>query len=122
MNNSKVYFLLNILVIAFLSFSVYKSYSHNAPVTDYMIFVIILLTTFSLITDDIIALITGKNTPKITAIFNFILYFSVIILSIYALTQSNEILDFIIYGLFIPGGVMLMKLQMMIYRKETKKR
>lgn len=119
--NNKLFFYIYLFLIAFLSINVYKHFTNNAPASDYLIYAIIALSFLGMITDELIQLFYGKKSPLTSTILNIIIYITIIALSIFAITTTNATFDIILYCVFIPLSLLLIYVQMMVYRKETKR-
>ncbi|WP_414053039.1 hypothetical protein [Macrococcus animalis] len=118
--NNKLFFYIYLFLVAFLSINVYKHITNDAPASDYLIYAIIALTFLGLITDDLIQLFYGKKSPITSTIVNIFIYISIIILSFIAIKASSAMFDIILYCLFIPLSILLIYVQLMVYRKENK--
>ncbi|WP_414044964.1 hypothetical protein ACMGE7_01825 [Macrococcus equi] len=115
--NNKLFFYVYVLIVTFLAVNVYKHISTGAPASDYLIYGIIALTLLSNVVDELIELVYGRRHLIISIIFKFILYISILVLSIYGITISTSLFDTVLYAVFIPASLLLMYVQFMAYKK-----
>ncbi|WP_414054307.1 hypothetical protein ACMGE6_02305 [Macrococcus equi] len=115
--NNKLFFYVYVLIVTFLAVNIYKHISTGAPASDYLIYGIIALTLLSNVVDELIELVYGRRHLIISIIFKFILYISILLLSIYGITISTSLFDTVLYAVFIPASLLLMYVQFMAYKK-----
>lgn len=102
--NSKLLFYINIFVITFLSVNIFKHYTADAPLEDYLIYIIIALNLFAIIVKDLVELFYNGSTRKVILISDCLMMFSYLfvgILSMVGIMISTSTFGRILYIAFV---------------------
>lgn len=101
---SKLLFYINIFVITFLSVNIFKHYTADAPLEDYLIYILIALNLFAIIVKDLVELFYNGSTRKVLLISDCLMMFSYLfvgILSMVGIMISTSTFGRILYIAFL---------------------
>ncbi|UTH16710.1 hypothetical protein [Macrococcus epidermidis] len=126
---SKLLFYINIFVITFLSVNIFKHYTADAPLEDYLIYILIALNLFAIIVKDLVELFYNGSTRKVLLISDCLMMFSYLfvgILSMVGIMISTSTFGRILYIAFLIISILfititLYKLTLSDKRKHREK-
>lgn len=83
--NSKLLFYINIFIITFLSVNIFKHSTADAPLEDYLIYILVALNLFAIIVKDLVELFYNGSARKVILFSDCLMMFSYLFVGIFSM-------------------------------------